>query len=71
MEEKEKYLVLIDSREFQQKIMNCITSEEIDKFFQNTVFADDERCKQAMIHGMCIASMITSQCEPVLIKCKQ
>ena len=67
---EEKYLVLIDSKEFQQRVLDCITTEEIDKFFHNTVFADDERCKQAMIHGMCIASMLTSYCEPMLIKCK-
>ena len=64
----EKYLVLIDSKEFQQKILDCITTEKIDKFFHNSVFSDDERCKQAMIHGMSIASMFTSYCNPVLIK---
>lgn len=68
--EEEKYLVLIDSGEFQQRILDGITSEEIDRFFHNTIFVGDTRCKQAMIHGMCIASMLTSDCKPTLIKCK-
>lgn len=68
---EEKYLILIDTKEFQQRLIDCITSEEIDKFFKNTIFADDKRCKQAMIHGMCVASMMTSCCEPILIKYNQ
>lgn len=68
---EEKYLILIDTKEFQQRVIDCITSEEIDKFFKNTIFANDEKCKQAMIHGMCVASMMTSYCEPILIRCKQ
>lgn len=66
---EEKYLVLIDSNEFQKKVLDCINNqEEIDKLFHNTIFGDDPKCKQAMIHGMCIASMMTSQCEPTLVK---
>ena len=51
-----------------------VTKKHGRRYFTKSVFypldADDERCKQAMIHGMCIASMLTSYCEPMLIKCK-
>lgn len=58
--------ILINNNEFQQKILDCITSEEIDKIFNNTIFAisqEGQTCKQAMIHGMIIASLMTSNCE--------
>lgn len=66
-----KYRVLIDSNEFQQIVLNAITTEEIDKIFNNTIFAAKENSdsyKMAMIHGMCMASMMTDYCKPVLIK---
>ena len=67
-----KYRVLIDSEELHQKILDVITTEkEIDKIFNNTIFAGKENSdsyKMAMIHGMCIASMMTSYCKPVYIK---
>lgn len=67
-----KYRVLIDSEELHQKILDVITTEkEIDKIFNNTIFAGKENSdsyKMAMIHGMCIASMMTSYCKPVCIK---
>lgn len=58
--------VFIDIREFQTKILEFITSDEIDKFFSCTTFANVPECKQAMINGMCIASMLTSRCETTL-----
>ena len=67
------YRKLIDSKEFQQKILDIISSEELDKFFNNTVFAEKENSdsyKAAMIHGMCVASMMVCDCEPVFIKIK-
>ena len=59
--------LLIDSSEFQKRVMKCITTEEVDKFFSHTVFADDPKCRQAMIHGMCIAAMLTSDCSPIVV----
>ena len=59
--------ILIDSSEFQKRVMKCITTEEFDKFFDNTVFVDDPKCRQAMIHGMCIAAMLTSDCNPMVV----
>lgn len=59
--------ILIDSSEFQKRVMKCITTEEIDKFFKCTDFADVPKCRQAMIHGMCIAAMLTSDCDPIIV----
>lgn len=55
----------IDIREFQTKILEFISSDEIDKFFNCTTFANIPECKQAMIYGMCIAAMLTSRLEGI------
>ena len=55
----------VDIKEFQTKILEFINSDEIDKLFNCTIFANIPECKQAMIHGMCIASMLTSRCEEI------
>lgn len=63
--------LLIDSTEYQQKVLDCICSVEIDKFFGVTYFKnlpEDNVCKQAMIYGMTIASMIISRCDRIVIK---
>lgn len=65
---EDKYVTLIDSKEFQEKILEFITSEELDKVFNHTVFVDIPECKQAMIHGMCIASMLICKCEQIIGK---
>lgn len=62
------YSILIDSEEFHKRVLDCIGSEEIDKFFNNTVFADDTNYKFSMIHGMCIAAMLTSDCSQICAK---
>ena len=63
--------LLIDISEYQQKVLDCISSEEINKFFDSTIFAgipESSMCKQAMIHGIIIASMMTSQCDHVIVE---
>ena len=63
--------LLIDSTEYQQKVLDCIGSGEIDKFFGVTYFKnlpEADVCKQAMIYGMTIAAMITSRCDRIVIK---
>ena len=62
MEEKSKKSYFINIEEFQKRVIDCITSDEIEKLFQGTNFYDKPECKQAMIHGMCIACMMTSYC---------
>lgn len=62
-EEKDKCLILIDTQEYQQRVLDCIISDEINKLFNATVFKDSDKtqeCKQAMIHGIVMASMMTS-----------
>lgn len=68
MKEKYNYRILIDKEEFQQRITDCITSDELDKFFNCTVFADKSECRGAMMHGMIIAAMLTTDCERIFIK---
>lgn len=65
---EDKYVTFIDSKEFQEKILEFISSDEVDKFFNCTVFADKPECRQAMIHGMCIASMMTCKCKQFIGK---
>lgn len=63
--------VMIDTTEYQQRVLECIGSEEVNKFFGTTMFVnlpESSMCKQAMIHGMAIASMMTSQCNPVIVE---
>lgn len=59
--------ILIDSTEFQQKVLDYISSCEIDKMIDAAVFKDNQECKQAIIHGMAIASMLTSRCKQIEI----
>jgi hypothetical protein len=56
------FKILIDSTEFQQKVLDYISSCEIDKMIDTTVFKDNQEYKQAIIYGMVIASMLTSRC---------
>ena len=57
-----KYFTFIDPIEFQSMILEYINSDDFDKMFNSTVFADNVDCRQAMIHGMCIASALSSKC---------
>lgn len=58
---------VIDVREFQHRILDCVLSDEIDKMLKCTTFADTPDCKQAMMHGMIMASMLTCQCKLMYI----
>ena len=61
--------IFIDNREFQEKVIDCIVSNKIDRYFNNSVFAeltDNQIYKQAMIYGMVTASMMTSMCEQIV-----
>ena len=62
------YKILINLTEFQQKVLDYIGSNEMDKMIDNTVFKDKPECKSAIIHGMAIASMLTSYCEKIYVK---
>ena len=60
-------MILINQVDFQKKILDCITSEEIDKYFYSAQFKNDSQCRQAMIYGMTIASLLINQCKPKII----
>lgn len=63
--------ILIDSQKFQKKIMDYITSQEVDKLFDATMFAsnpESQACRQAMIHGMVTAGMMTCLCDPIFLE---
>lgn len=63
-----KYRVLVDVNEFQQKVLDYISSDELDKMISSTVFDGKSDCRAAIVHGMSIASMLTLYCEPICIK---
>ena len=52
----------IELKEFQQKILNYINSEEFNKHFESTIFADKKECKSSMIYGLCIAAILANKC---------
>ena len=60
-------MILIDQVDFQKKILDCVTSEEIDKYFYSAQFKNDSQCRQAMIYGMTIASLLVNQCKPKIV----
>ena len=64
---KEEYKVLIDSTEFQKKVLDYIGFGEVDKMIKASVFADKPEYKSAIIYGMSISAMLTSRCKPICV----
>ena len=62
------YNILIDSTEFQQKVLDYISSDEFENMINTTIFKDNDECKHAIAHGMVIAAMLTSRCKLHLTK---
>lgn len=62
------YRMFIDPTEFNQKVLDYISSDELDKMVDSTVFKDKPECKNAIIHGMIIASMLTCRCKSIYVK---
>ena len=65
------YKILIETKEFQQKILDCVLTDEINRIFESTYFASKENAsdyKAAMIHGMIMASLLTSSCETYVVE---
>ena len=60
-------MILIDKVDFQKKILDCITSEEVDKYFYSAHFKEDSQCRQAMIYGLTIASLLANICQTKII----
>ena len=64
----EQNVRLINATEFQEKILDYISSDELNKMVNNTIFSDDQKCRSAIIHGMITASMMISKCNTVYIE---
>lgn len=71
VDSKDNYRLLIDQEDFQQKVLEYMGSEEMNKMIDSTVFKDKPECINAIIHGMAIASMITSRCDLFRIQIKE
>lgn len=52
----------INVNEFRETILKYINSDKINDIVDSTVFKDIPNGKQAIIHGMVMAVMITSEC---------
>jgi hypothetical protein len=71
MGEKYKDRILIDMGEFQSKILEHVCSEEFNKQFDSTQFSTYEDAKgyrQAMMHGMVMASLMAARCVYLCVK---
>lgn len=68
-----KFELCVSITEFQNKILDAITSGEVDKFYKCTQISEEygDKYKQAMIYGMTIASMMTSQCNIITVASKE
>lgn len=57
--------VYINLEEFQRFILNYVQSDEINKAFESTIFANDtaksELCFQAMEHGLIWGGLLANQ----------
>lgn len=57
--------IYINLEEFQNFILNYVQSDEINKVFESTMFANDtekfEVCFQAMKHGLIWGSLLANQ----------
>ena len=66
-----KYYTYVKTNDIHKRVLDCITTGEIDKFFKCTDFSGDNKCRQAMIHGMCIAAMLMSDCDQMLVESEE
>ena len=62
-----KYKILIDTNDAGKRILDCIMSDELEKFVGPTIFNSDDKYIAAIKHGMCIASMLLVDCDSLII----
>lgn len=65
---EDNYKIVVDIKEFQEKVLDYISSDKIDKLFDNSIYVDNKECRSAMIYGMSIALMLTSLCNLMYVK---
>lgn len=56
-------MILINTEEYQKKILELMYSEELDKMIESTIYKDNEQTKGAIRLGMALASMYTCRCQ--------
>ena len=61
-------MIVVDTKEFQEKVSDYINSNKIDKFLDNTIYAGNKEFRIAMIHGMTIALILVGLCDLMYIK---
>ena len=67
--------IYINLEEFQKFILNYVQSDEINKAFESTIFANDtaksELCFQAMQHGLIWGSLLANQLPKLIFVTKE
>ena len=63
-----KYKILVDTNDAGKRILDCIMSDELEKFVGPTIFNNDDKYIAAIKHGMCIASMLLVDCDSLIIE---
>lgn len=58
--------ILISSQELQRTLLEFISSSELNKFIDNSVYKD-AHVKDAIVYGITLAAMQTCMCTPYLI----
>ena len=65
-------MLLIETADFQKKILEYMYSPEFDTMFNSTIFANREQevdgYKQAVRHGMAFAATLASTCLPYEVR---
>ena len=67
----EDVLILINSNEFQSKILDFINSEELDKFIDTSIYSDNKDARGAIIFGLSLAASQTCRCQQYLVSKKE
>ena len=67
--------IYINLEQFQKFILNYVQSDEINKAFESTIFANDtaksELCFQAMQHGLIWGSLLANQLPKLIFVTKE
>ena len=63
-----KNKIFVDTNDARKRILDCITSDELEKFVGPTIFNNDDKYIAAIKHGMCIASMLLVDCDSLIIE---
>ena len=62
-----KNKIFVDTNDARKRILDCIMSDELEKFVGPTIFNNDDKYIAAIKHGMCLASMLLVDCDSLII----